>query len=138
MLNTSTVLLIEDDVFISDLYKRILLQSGINVLTALNGADGINLAQQKPDLILLDIMMPKMHGIDVLKSLKADPVTKDIPIILLTNLGNERIIKQAFDMGVQGYFLKLKISPYDLVEQVKEFINNPDKKMDINRIYDLD
>lgn len=138
MLNTSTVLLIEDEVFISDLYKRILLQSGINVLTALNGADGVNLAQQKPDLILLDIMMPKMHGIDVIKSLKADPATKDIPIVLLTNLGNERIIKQAFDMGVQGYFLKLKISPYDLVEQVKEFINNPDKRMDINRINDLD
>lgn len=139
MLNTNTILLIEDEVFISDLYKRILLQAGFNVLTALNGVDGVNMAgQHKPDLILLDIMMPRMHGIDVIKNLKNNPQTTIIPIVLLTNLGSEHIIKDAFALGAQGYFLKLKISPYDLIEKAKEYINNPRQVMDLNRNIDLD
>lgn len=139
MLSTNTILLIEDEVFISDLYKRILLQAGFNVLTALDGVDGVNLANQhKPDLILLDIMMPKMHGIDVLKNLKKSPQTAQIPVVLLTNLGNEHIIKDAFTLGAQGYFLKMKISPYDLIEKAKEYINDPRQVMDINHNRDLD
>lgn len=130
----STVLIIEDDLFISDLYKRTLSQGGFNVLTALDGEQGVELSLQKPDIVLLDIMMPKMHGIDVLKKLKENPVTQNIPVVLLTNLGNERIIKEAFKLGAKGYFLKLKISPYELVDEVKQFIVDPNKTMDVNKL----
>ncbi len=130
----STVLIIEDDLFISDLYKRTLSQEGFSVLTALDGMQGVELASQKPDIILLDIMMPKMHGIDVLKKLRENPTTQNIPVVLLTNLGNESIIKQAFKLGARGYFLKLKISPYELVDEVKQFITDPNKTMDINKL----
>lgn len=130
----STVLIIEDDLFISDLYKRTLSQDGFNVLTALDGEKGVELSLQKPDIILLDIMMPKLHGIDVLKKLKENPLTQNIPVVLLTNLGNDRIIKEAFKLGARGYFLKLKISPYELVDEVKQFIADPNKIMDVNKL----
>ena len=67
-------------------------------------------------------MLPKMSGIDVLKSLKQNPLTKKIPTLLLTNLGEETIIKEGFELGADGYLLKVSYTPIQVVEEVKKFL----------------
>ena len=129
-----TILLIEDEFYIADLYKNILQKAGFDVELAQDGDSGLKMAQSKPDLILLDIMLPKINGLMILSSLKLNPETKSIPIILLTNLGQADIIKQAFTMGASGYLLKMSLKPNDLVKYVNEFIANPDTQMDINSL----
>lgn len=124
------ILLIEDEFDIRDLYRMILEKASFEVLLAEDGEKGYNLAQNLPDLILLDIMIPKMNGIILLKKLKEEDLTKDIPVVLLTNLGQEEIIKAAFDSGASGYFLKVRLNPDELVKKVNIFLENPNFKMD--------
>lgn len=124
-----TVLLIEDDTFIREMYQLKLGKSGLNILTAADGEEGLKQASSKPDLILLDILLPRMHGLEVLKRLKASPETSSIPVILLSNLGQENIIKEAFSIGANGYFMKLRMTPEDLLKNVQEFLKDPTKKM---------
>lgn len=133
-MNSKLILLVEDELFISDLYKRILTQSGFTVLTAYDGQEALTLSKNHPDIILLDVMLPKKHGIDVLREIKSNPQTNSVPVLLLTNLGQEDIIKAAFELGASGYILKMKISPYELVEKIKEFIDNPSKVMDLKEL----
>src|SRR5438105_3880253 len=89
------LLLVEDELQISDLYQHILSQAGLKIIAAFDGEEGLKLAQTRPDLILLDIMLPKKNGMTVLHELKSNEQTKDIPVILLTNLGQADIIKTA-------------------------------------------
>lgn len=124
------ILLIEDEFYILDLYRMILEKAGFEVLLAEDGEKGYNLAQNLPDLILLDIMLPKMNGIILLKKLKEEYLTKKIPVVLLTNLGQGEVIKTAFDSGASGYFLKVRLNPNELVKKINIFIENPNFKMD--------
>lgn len=133
-MDTKKILLIEDDYFINQLYMRILKQVGYKMVLASDGAEGIKLADNSYDLILLDIMLPKMNGINVLKKLKENPNTKKIPVILLTNLGQESVIKAAFTIGAQGYLMKISMTPYEMVEKIKPFIINPSFQMDIKEV----
>lgn len=128
------ILLVEDELFIRELYERTLSQAGFIISTAVDGLEALELSKNKPDLILLDIMLPKMHGIDVLKRLKADVNTKNIPVVLITNLGQESIIKEAFSIGAQGYIMKMRLSPYEIVEKVKEFLQNPEQQINIKSL----
>ena len=123
------VLLIEDDLLIRDLYKYCLTQAGIDTIAAIDGEEGLRLAMEKPDLILLDILLPKIHGIDVLKKLKANSVTKNIAVVMLTNLGEEQVIKEAFQLGIKGYLVKVRLTPQQIVEHVKKFLQDPEYKM---------
>ena len=129
---TGKVLLVEDEMFVRELYERVLKQEGLDVRTAVDGLSGLEAAAEKPDLILLDIMMPGINGIEVLQRLKQDPNTKNIPIVLLTNLGQESVIKQALDLGASGYLMKVRITPYQIVGYVKEFLQNPNLKMKLD------
>lgn len=132
------VLLIEDELFIRDLYEHILKEAGIGVEVADDGEQGLQKAKNKGiSLILLDIMLPKLNGIEVLKILKSDEATRSIPVVLLTNLGQDSVIKTAYDLGVQGYLLKVSLKPEDLVKCVNDFFMNPNLKMDYNTL-DLD
>lgn len=124
------ILLIEDEFYIRDLYRMILEKASFEVFLAQDGQEGYNLAQNLPDLILLDIMLPKMNGIILLKKLKEEDLTKNIPVVLLTNLGQEEIIKAAFDSGASGYFLKASFNPNELVKEISIFLENPNFKMD--------
>lgn len=124
------ILLIEDEFYIRDLYRIILERAGFEVLLAQDGEEGYNLAQNLPDLILLDIMLPKINGVILLKKLKEEDPTKNIPVVILTNLGQEEIIKAAFDTGASGYFLKAGLNPNELVKEVNIFLENPNFKMD--------
>lgn len=131
------ILLIEDDYFINQLYIRVLKQAGYNMILASDGLEGIKMADGSFDLILLDVMLPKMDGINVLKKLKENPLTQKVPVILLTNLGQETIINTAFKIGASGYLLKMSVTPYEIAEKIKPFLNNPSFKMDPKEI-DLD
>lgn len=133
-MDTKKILLIEDDYFINQLYMRILKQAGYEMVLASDGAEGIKLVDNSYDLILLDIMLPKMNGINVLKKLKENSNTKKIPVILLTNLGQESVIKAAFTIGAQGYLIKMSMTPYEMVEKIKPFIINPSFQMDIKDV----
>ena len=123
------ILLIEDEFYISDLYKMMLESANFEVILGHDGEEGLELAQGLPDLILLDIMLPKMNGIIVLKTLKSNPRTKNIPVVLLTNLGQESIIKAAFNLGACGCLLKVRLEPKDLSTKVMYFLDHPGFRM---------
>ncbi len=119
-----SILIIEDDLFIKELYQRQLSKAGFEVDTAEDGTRGLVKASEKSwSLILLDIMLPEINGLDVLRTLKSKPETKNIPVILLTNLGQDSLIKEAFDIGAEAYLIKSAYTPKQVVEEVKEFFN---------------
>ena len=114
------ILLIEDDVFVRDIYTRELAKSDYDVIVAEDGAEGVEKTKsEKYDLILLDIMLPKKTGIDVLKDIRGpgNP-NKDTAVYLLTNLGQGSIIKQAIEVGAQGYLLKARVLPSQVFQAV--------------------
>lgn len=127
---TKKVLLIEDELFIHELYTRVLKQAGFTVIGARDGQQGLDMAKDDPDVILLDIMMPAVNGIEVLKKLKSNAGTKHIPVVMLTNLGQESIIDEVFKHGAAGYLMKMRLTPYEMVGKLKEFLAHPDQKAD--------
>lgn len=116
------VLIIEDEAFIRDLYYRILTQQGYTVLLAEDGEIGFTMAKEHPDLILLDIMLPKFNGIELLKKLLTDTDTIKVPVVVLTNLGQDEIINQCFQLGAVGYLMKSKTTPEQVVAAVKDYL----------------
>lgn len=117
------VLVVDDESSIREIYKKEFTSAGFDVSVAVDGEDGLLRAgEQTPNLILLDVMLPKMSGIDVLKSLRKNPLTKDIPILLLTNLGEETIIKEGFSLGADGYLLKVSYTPSQVVDECRKFL----------------
>src|SRR3990167_6142477 len=89
------ILVVDDEDSVREIYNKEFSTAGFNVILAVDGEEGLLKAGEEiPDLILLDVMLPKMSGIDVLRALRANPLTKKIPVLLLTNLGEETIIKE--------------------------------------------
>lgn len=123
------ILLVDDDLYIRDVYFEILQNGGYNVETAINGEEGLAKLQLGGyDLVILDIMMPKMDGIGVLDALqKNPPANKNGPIILLTNLGLDPLIKTAKSKGVASYLIKADLTPQDLLVVVQKFIDGSQK-----------
>ncbi len=128
------ILLVEDEFFMADLYKRILEKGGFEVTVAINGLQGFELANQGFDLILLDIMLPKLNGLQLLKKLKTEQPLNKTPVVLLSNLGQANIIKEAYELGAQGYFLKVSLKPQELIKQVNLFLQDPQYKMDFHKL----
>ncbi|OGC52312.1 hypothetical protein A2982_01880 [candidate division WWE3 bacterium RIFCSPLOWO2_01_FULL_39_13] len=118
------ILLVEDDLPVRELYKRVLERADYEVIEAVDGEDGFKKAKMESNLslILLDIRLPKLNGIDLLKMLKEDLDTKNVPVILLTNLGQESIIQEAFRLGAEGYLIKVRMKPKDVVTEVQTFL----------------
>ncbi len=117
------ILLIEDDESISFIYKRQLDLANFPTDTFSNAADGLKAsAQAHYDLVLLDIMLPDMNGLDILKKLKENEKTKNIPVIFLTNLGQDSIIKEGFKLGAIGYLIKASYTPDQMVNEVKNIL----------------
>lgn len=119
------ILIIEDVPFFIELYQIALEEAGYQVLKARDGEEGLKMASEHPDLILLDMMLPKISGIEVLKKLRSENSTKDIPILVLTNYSQNEIIKEANDLGIQGYLHKVEMTPTKVVEHINELLKNP-------------
>lgn len=124
MADPQKILLIEDDAFTREAYEEVLKDEGYDVTTSADGEDGLSKVRQGGfAIVLLDMMLPKIDGLDLLRSLKNDPPkVPNGPIILLTNLAHDQVIKMALDLGVKSYLIKSDINPGQLVEKVKSFL----------------
>lgn len=117
------ILLIEDEDYIRELYKRQLDLEGFLTDAFGTGKEGLAaLSQAHYDLILLDIMLPDINGLQILKQVKLNATTKDIPVVLLTNLGQDVVIKEGFELGAEGYLIKASYTPAQIVQEVKNFL----------------
>jgi DNA-binding response OmpR family regulator len=113
------VLLAEDDRFLRRAAEARLRRHGLEVLTAADGEEALRVARtERLDLVLLDVVMPKLEGFEVLKALKQDDATARIPVIVLSNLGQERDVTQAMALGAIAFLVKAHLSLQDLVDRV--------------------
>ena len=120
---STSLLVIEDDPYVQRFYERLFRLNKYSVVLASGGSDGITQAKLlKPSLILLDIMMPGMDGIQVLQALKADPETKDISVVMLTNFGEESMMKKAVGLGAIDFIIKSQVSGDALLAIVDNYI----------------
>lgn len=119
----SKILIIEDDVFLSNIYNKKFFNNGYEVILASDGKKGLSLAKQKkPDIILLDIMLPIMNGFEVLEEIRKDDEIKDTPVIMLTNINEQDEIKRGYNLGIKDYIIKTFITPGDIAEKVKKYL----------------
>jgi CheY-like chemotaxis protein len=117
------ILIVEDDIFMMKLYSKVFELEGFEVVTAVNGEEGLlSVYKEIPTIILLDVMMPEMNGIELLGKIKADPTTKKIPVIMLTNLAGKTEADTAIAKGAMKYIVKSENDPKQVVEIVKEAI----------------
>lgn len=118
------VLVAEDDKFLSGVYKNKLTKEGFEVILVMNGREVLAAARQKkPDIILLDLIMPGKDGFEVLKELKNDADLKDIKVIILSNLSQEEDKKRVMDLGALDYVVKANVSFREIVETVKHHLS---------------
>lgn len=118
------VLLVEDEQFIRDLYTRELTKAGFQVIPVADGQLGLEqLRQDKFDLLLLDIMLPGINGLQLLREYKTQNPNSTMVTILLTNLGQEAVIKEGFELGAQAYLIKASYTPEQVVNEVKSVLS---------------
>lgn len=116
-----TILFIEDESALQKTFGDVLKQEGYKIIPALDGEEGLRLAKkERPDLILLDLVLPKTHGFDVLKKLKEGEETKDIPVIVLTNLEGVEEVDRAIELGATTYLVKAQYSLEEVVEKINK------------------
>lgn len=117
------VLLVEDEEFIRDLFKRQLDLSGFSTDAFGTGKDGLAaISKNAYDLVLLDIMLPDVNGLQILQNIRQNQATKDVVVVLLTNLGQDAVIKQGFELGADGYLVKAAYTPDQIVQELKNII----------------
>jgi len=116
-----TILFIEDEATLQKTFDEILGREGYKMVSALDGEIGLNLAKmKKPDLILLDLILPKLNGFEVLKKLKEDSETNDIPVIVLTNLEGMEDIDKVLELGATTYLVKASYTLEEVLEKIKK------------------
>ena len=126
MPDQKTILLVEDEPLLGKLLRQRLLKEGFGVLYARDGDEAVeSLKTNKPDLILLDIVLPKMSGFEIMEKIKNDPGLNKAPIIIISNLGQETDVSKGEELGAVGYFVKANVSIGELVDQVKKFFSTP-------------
>ena len=119
-MHSETILLVEDEPLVARMMEKALKFDGFNVVVAIMGKEGLDKAKsEKPDLILLDIMMPEPDGIEVLERLKADEETKNIPVVMLTNLSGTHDEELAKSKGALAYWVKKDAHPIALGNKIK-------------------
>lgn len=116
----NTILIIEDDKFLRELIAQKLLKEGYNVTEAIDGEEGLKRIQQdKPALILLDLILPGLDGFEVLSKMKEDPVLAQIPVIILSNLGQKDDVEKGLKLGAVDYLIKAHFTPGEIIEKIK-------------------
>lgn len=117
------IAIVEDETFLLDMYKIKFQSEGYEVITAANGEEGLKqVTETMPDLVLLDLVMPKMDGYEVLRALRANEKTKNLKIYLLSNLGQSGEIDRGKKEGADGYFVKSSLTPTQLAEEIKKIL----------------
>ena len=123
MPNKNRVLIVEDDKMIGSMYKTKLESEGFEIFLADNGEAGLELAkQEKPDIIMLDIILPLLDGFSVLEELKKDASTKNIPVVMLTNLSTDEDKEKGKEMGAADYLVKANLTPTQVGLEIKKHL----------------
>ncbi len=118
------ILVVEDDGMISSMYRTKFEADGFTVLTADNGAQGLETAKKaKPDIIMLDVILPQLDGFSVLEEIKKDQTIKNTPVIMLTNLGTDEDKKKGERMGALDYLVKASLTPGQVSAKIKKALN---------------
>ena len=121
--SSKLILVAEDETVYAEIYKIKLEKEGFRVITCSNGRELIALLEKEtPDLIILDLVMPLLDGFETLKKIKSRAKTKDIPVIVLSNLSKDVDITQAKELGAADYYVKTNVSVHELAEAVKKYI----------------
>lgn len=117
------ILIIEDDKMLSDMYSLKFTEEHYGVVQAFTGMEGLEKAKtEKPDIILLDIILPQMDGFQVIEEIKKDQSIKNIPVLFLTNLRQEDDVKKGTILGAVGYLVKASFTPAQVLDKVKEIL----------------
>jgi len=118
------IAIIEDDQVISQMYRMKFEADGFDVQLAKNGKNGIELVETfLPDIILLDLQMPEMNGVEALENIRKNDWGKNIPVIILTNLGEEEAPSKLRSLGIHSYIVKANLTPRQVAQRVKEALN---------------
>jgi len=122
----TTIAIIEDDQAIAQMYRMKFESEGFNIEVAADGKSGLEMVSaQMPDLILLDLQMPEMNGAEALKHIRKLPNGHSVPVIVLTNLGQQEAPKELLALGVENYIIKADLTPSQVVERVKKILGVP-------------
>lgn len=130
MANKIKVLMVDDDKMLLDMYSERLELSGFDVTACSNGEECLSQIQQvNPDIVLLDIMMPKVNGYDTLASIKSDPATKDTPVIMLSALVRDINKSRAIEAGADDYIIKSEVMPADVITKINNVLAKYNKNV---------
>ena|SRR3989339_1125354 len=125
MVNQRKILIVEDDGFLIQMYAAKLEMEGFKVVAAVDGEKALRMVKkEEPDLILLDLLLPKKDGFEVLAELKKDQAVKDIPVVVLSNLGQKEDINRCLALGAKDYLIKAHFVPGEVVAKIKKFLEN--------------
>lgn len=117
------ILIVEDDTFLAGIYANKFEREGFEVVLATDGEAGLkNAKKDAPNVVLLDILLPKLDGFEVLEKLKGDTGTRNIPVIMLTNLGQKEDVDKGLKLGAVDYLIKAHFMPQETVEKVKKVL----------------
>jgi DNA-binding response OmpR family regulator len=123
------ILIIEDDKFLMKLYSDKLRREKFEVVEAISSEEGLNkVFAEKPDLVILDLVLPRKSGFEILSEMKLNPETKDVPVVILTNLGQKSDIKRGLELGAAAYLVKTEFSVNQLPELIKEHLVKKKRK----------
>jgi len=115
-----TILIIEDDKFLRELIARKLIKEGYEISEAVDGEEGMKkVKEEKPDLVLLDLILPGIDGFEVLSKMKEDPALASIPVIILSNLGQKEDVEKGLKLGAVDYLIKAHFTPGEIIEKIK-------------------
>jgi two-component system cell cycle response regulator len=121
--NGVKILLVEDDDFLRGICEHKLKKEGFDVFISADGLDALKQVQEKDfHLVLLDVILPNMNGFKILENIKKDPAKSSVPVIMLTNMGQESEIKKGFDLGAEDYIIKAHFSVEEIIEKIREII----------------
>jgi len=117
---TKKILIIEDDKFLRELITQKLIKEGYETLEAVDGEEGIRkVKEEKPDLVLLDLILPGIDGFEVLSKKREDPSLTQIPVIVLSNLGQKEDVERGLKLGAVDYLIKAHFTPGEIIEKIK-------------------
>lgn len=118
-----TVLIIEDDTYLSDLIEKKLKGAGLRTYSAIDGEKGLEiLKEEKVDIILLDLLLPGMHGFEFLKLIKSNPEVKDVPVVILSNLGQKEDIEKGLALGATDYLVKAGVTLDEIIVKINSVV----------------